>query len=324
MPVRGPVAVPVLLTTLSSRPSGVAATRTSIGPPAPCRSAFVSPSCRIRYAARESVPRTCARSPESSGSSTAPVCRNRSSSSGRSARVRDGAVSARWSRSTPRTWSRSSSAAREDSSMLRSAALAAAGSAPNISPATAAWIVVAVSVCPMESCNSWASRLRSASDCSRSAASASCSAGEGPSSRGASHRRAPVTTAHTAAARRRQPSATTQLCQPPSSRTVRPDRLRSASAPSQLPGRVSPSRTSTPLARDPAHPRATCRSSQSEVRRRSVPRAPAVRRAVVGSGSGTRSRWRANAISARLVTGTSPTAPVSAAQTRRTRAARTP
>lgn len=102
-PGPGPIRAPVRLTTVRSSPSGPAATRTSIGPPAPWRSAFVNPSWRIRYAARESVPCTCASSPDSSGSTTAPACRRRSSSSGRSARVRVGAVPDCSSRSTPST-----------------------------------------------------------------------------------------------------------------------------------------------------------------------------------------------------------------------------
>lgn len=202
--------------------------------------------------------------------------------------------------------------------MLRMAARAAAGSAESTSSATAAWMVAVVSVCPIESCNSWAIRLRSASSSSRAAASASRSAADGPSSRGADHRRAFVTSTQTATASRMHTAATTQL-HPPDTRTDVPNRLARASPPSQFPGRERPMMNSTPLASAPVHPTATCSTSQSGVRQRSRPSEPEVRRPATGSGSGTRSSRRADTTSARRTGRASPTTPTSTAQNSRTR-----
>ncbi len=208
--------------------------------------------------------------------------------------------------------------------MLRRAARAATGSAQSTSPATAAWIVVAVSVCPIESCSSWASRLRSARARSRSAASASRSAGEGPSSRGASHRRAYVTAGHRAAASSRQPSAAAQLRQPLSSRTDQPFTLTPASAPAHPPGRSRPATNSRTLSCAPAQPSATCDSNQRAVRPRPAPGAPAHRGLATGSGNGTASIRRAQAMSTRRVVRASPVTPISTDQTSRVRAKPTP
>lgn len=198
--------------------------------------------------------------------------------------------------------------------MLRMAARAAAGSVESTSPATAAWMVAAVSVCPIESCNSWAIRFRSASSSSRSAASASRSAADGPSSRGADHRRTFVTSTQTVIASRTHTAAATQLHQP-DTRTDVPNRLARTSPPSQFMGREMPMMNSTPLASAPVHPTAACSTSQSGVRQRSRPSGPEVRRPAAGFGSDTRSSRRADTTSARRTGRASPTAPTSAAQT---------
>lgn len=202
--------------------------------------------------------------------------------------------------------------------MLRIAARAAAGSAESISPATAAWMVAAVSVWPIESCNSWAIRLRSASSISRSAANASRSAADGPSSRGADHRRSFVTSTQMVTASTMNTAATTQL-HPPEAWNDEPNRLSRASPPIQFPGSAMPMMNSTPLASAPIHPTATCSTSQSGVRQRSRPDEPDARRPTTGFGSGTCNSLRADTTSARRTGRTSPAAPTSTAQISRTR-----
>lgn len=178
------------------RPSAVRCTRRSTGAPPACRIALVSASCTMRYPSRETAVGTESRLGARSLLIFVPAALASSTSRGRSARPRCGAMSlgaaeefASPARNKPRTWSRSAIAVRPASSIAANARATKAGSVSPTCWAAAACTVVMVRAWPTESCKSRASRLRSARLRACASRAAIRSSGDGPSRIGANLRR---------------------------------------------------------------------------------------------------------------------------------------
>lgn len=175
-------------------------------------------------------------------------------------------------------------AARDVSSMLFRARLAPAGSLSISSAATAAWIVDAVRVWPIESCNSCASRFRCANRFTRSSAAASRSPGPWPRSTDASRRSSTAPPRVTPAASTRHPTAGSNAHAPRQPSPIHRDSpktvMRSA-PPSQTEGNATAPNTARHETAVTTPPSTMCGTSHITVRSRLPQRGP-----VMSTGAG--------------------------------------
>ncbi len=155
--------------------------------------------------------------------------------------------------------------------MLRRARRAASGSRSINSPATAAWMVDAVRVWPIESCSSCASRLRWARRRICSSTAASRSAGRWSRKTGASSRSAAAAPAQTATIAIRQPTAAATAHRPGiPERTLRvsPKLSTTPPPPSHTATNIMALNSNSPVSPVTSPPSAICGTSHAAVRSR--------------------------------------------------------